>query len=119
MGGVGAWIISRWGKHLGLHDKPNSRSSHDVITPRGGERRGSWGHILNCELRNGEWAFGRTNQNDERIKVDPLDKKFLSVGLVTQLGIERLGDWGIEGFRDWGIGELRDSGIGGFRNSGI
>ena len=64
----------------------------------------SRGHILNCELRNGEWAFGRTNQNDERIKVDPLDKKFLSVGLVTQLGIEEL--------RNLGPAEIRPAVIG-------
>jgi len=36
LGGVGAWIIPRWGKNLGLLDEPNSRSSHEVITPRGG-----------------------------------------------------------------------------------
>lgn len=35
-GGAGAWIISKWGINLSLLDKPNSRSSHAMPTPKGG-----------------------------------------------------------------------------------
>ena len=35
-GGFGAWVIGNWGNKLSLLDKPNARSSHDAITPRGG-----------------------------------------------------------------------------------
>jgi len=35
-GGIGAFIISRYGYNLGLVDKPNERSSHDKDTPKGG-----------------------------------------------------------------------------------
>jgi len=36
LGGAGAWLISRWGKALGLLDKPNERSSHKGLVPKGG-----------------------------------------------------------------------------------
>jgi UDP-N-acetylmuramyl pentapeptide phosphotransferase/UDP-N-acetylglucosamine-1-phosphate transferase len=36
LGGTGAWLISRWGKALGLLDMPNSRSSHRSVVPKGG-----------------------------------------------------------------------------------
>ena len=36
LGGAGAWLISRWGKALGLLDKPNMRSSHKGLVPKGG-----------------------------------------------------------------------------------
>lgn len=36
LGGAGAWLISRWGKALGLVDHPNERSSHVVPIPKGG-----------------------------------------------------------------------------------
>jgi Fuc2NAc and GlcNAc transferase len=36
LGGAGAWLISRWGKGLGLMDKPNERSSHKGFVPKGG-----------------------------------------------------------------------------------
>jgi Fuc2NAc and GlcNAc transferase len=36
LGGAGAWLISRWGKALGLLDKPNERSSHKELVPKGG-----------------------------------------------------------------------------------
>jgi Fuc2NAc and GlcNAc transferase len=36
VGGVGAWSIANFGKKLSLLDKPNSRSSHIAITPKGG-----------------------------------------------------------------------------------
>jgi UDP-N-acetylmuramyl pentapeptide phosphotransferase/UDP-N-acetylglucosamine-1-phosphate transferase len=36
LGGVGAWFVSRWGKPLGLLDRPNERSSHDGVVPKGG-----------------------------------------------------------------------------------
>jgi Fuc2NAc and GlcNAc transferase len=36
LGGAGAWLISRWGKILGLLDKPNERSSHKELVPKGG-----------------------------------------------------------------------------------
>jgi len=35
-GGTGAWIIAKWGIKLSLLDKPNSRSSHNIPTPKGG-----------------------------------------------------------------------------------
>lgn len=35
-GGAGAWSIAKWGKNLSLLDKPNLRSSHDIVTPKGG-----------------------------------------------------------------------------------
>jgi len=35
-GGTGAWIIAKWGLKLSLLDKPNSRSSHNIPTPKGG-----------------------------------------------------------------------------------
>jgi len=35
-GGAGAWLISRWGKALGLMDKSNERSSHKGLVPKGG-----------------------------------------------------------------------------------
>lgn len=33
---AGAWFVSRYGHHLDLLDKPNERSSHLGLTPRGG-----------------------------------------------------------------------------------
>ena len=36
LGGAGAWLISRWGRALGLLDKPNERSSHKGLVPKGG-----------------------------------------------------------------------------------
>jgi Fuc2NAc and GlcNAc transferase len=36
LGGAGAWLISHWGKALGLLDKPNERSSHEGLVPKGG-----------------------------------------------------------------------------------
>jgi len=36
LGGAGAWLIFRWGKALGLLDKPNERSSHKGLVPKGG-----------------------------------------------------------------------------------
>ncbi|MFC1868745.1 glycosyltransferase family 4 protein [Thermodesulfobacteriota bacterium] len=36
LGGGGAWFISRWGQGLGLLDKPNDRSSHEGVVPKGG-----------------------------------------------------------------------------------
>jgi UDP-N-acetylmuramyl pentapeptide phosphotransferase/UDP-N-acetylglucosamine-1-phosphate transferase len=36
LGGLGAWIISRWGQYVGLLDRPNERSSHNTPVPKGG-----------------------------------------------------------------------------------
>lgn len=36
LGGAGAWSIANYGMKLSLLDKPNSRSSHETITPKGG-----------------------------------------------------------------------------------
>jgi UDP-N-acetylmuramyl pentapeptide phosphotransferase/UDP-N-acetylglucosamine-1-phosphate transferase len=36
LGGVGAWSIAKYGMKLSLLDKPNSRSSHETVTPKGG-----------------------------------------------------------------------------------
>ena len=36
LGSLGAWLISRWGKKLGLLDKANQRSSHAGAIPKGG-----------------------------------------------------------------------------------
>jgi len=36
LGGAGAWIIVKWGFKLSLFDKPNLRSSHKIVTPKGG-----------------------------------------------------------------------------------
>jgi Fuc2NAc and GlcNAc transferase len=36
LGGAGAWSISKYGMKLSLLDKPNLRSSHDTVTPKGG-----------------------------------------------------------------------------------
>jgi len=36
IGGAGAWIIVKWGFKLSLFDKPNFRSSHKTVTPKGG-----------------------------------------------------------------------------------
>jgi len=36
LGGTGAWIIVKWGFKLSLFDKPNLRSSHKTVTPKGG-----------------------------------------------------------------------------------
>jgi len=36
LGGAGAWIIVKWGFKLSLIDKPNLRSSHKTLTPKGG-----------------------------------------------------------------------------------
>ncbi|MFX0197332.1 MAG: UDP-N-acetylmuramyl pentapeptide phosphotransferase, partial [Candidatus Hodarchaeota archaeon] len=36
LGGIGAWSIAKYGMKLSLLDKPNSRSSHDTVTPKGG-----------------------------------------------------------------------------------
>jgi UDP-N-acetylmuramyl pentapeptide phosphotransferase/UDP-N-acetylglucosamine-1-phosphate transferase len=33
---AGAWLISKYGRHIGLLDKPNKRSSHNLATPKGG-----------------------------------------------------------------------------------
>ena len=36
LGVVGAWVISLWGPRLGVLDRPNHRSSHDGVLPKGG-----------------------------------------------------------------------------------
>ena len=36
LGEAGAWSIAKWGFKLSLFDKPNSRSSHKNVTPKGG-----------------------------------------------------------------------------------
>jgi UDP-N-acetylmuramyl pentapeptide phosphotransferase/UDP-N-acetylglucosamine-1-phosphate transferase len=36
LGGIGAWVINRWGYVFGLVDKPTDRSSHGSPTPKGG-----------------------------------------------------------------------------------
>ena len=36
LGGTGAWIVSKCGIKLSLIDKPNLRSSHKTVTPKGG-----------------------------------------------------------------------------------
>ncbi len=36
LGGAGAWIIAKWGGKFSLLDRPNSRSSHEKVTPKGG-----------------------------------------------------------------------------------
>jgi len=36
LGGVGAWVIHKWGYIFGLLDKPTDRSSHGSPTPKGG-----------------------------------------------------------------------------------
>ena len=36
LGALGAWIIARFGRKLGLVDKPNERSSHSDPVPKGG-----------------------------------------------------------------------------------
>jgi Fuc2NAc and GlcNAc transferase len=36
LGGAGAWVIVKWGFKLSLIDKPNLRSSHKTLTPKGG-----------------------------------------------------------------------------------
>lgn len=35
-GALGAWVIAIFGSSLGTLDQPNSRSSHDIPTPKGG-----------------------------------------------------------------------------------
>ncbi|MFA7229728.1 MAG: hypothetical protein WC071_00520 [Victivallaceae bacterium] len=35
-GAIGAWLVAKHGHVLGLLDEPNHRSSHAVVTPRGG-----------------------------------------------------------------------------------
>jgi UDP-N-acetylmuramyl pentapeptide phosphotransferase/UDP-N-acetylglucosamine-1-phosphate transferase len=37
LGGTGAWVVVKWGIKLSLFDKPNLRSSHKTVTPKGGE----------------------------------------------------------------------------------
>ena len=34
--GIVAWLVSLYGLNLNLQDKPNARSSHDQVTPKGG-----------------------------------------------------------------------------------
>ena len=36
LGALGAWVIARFGRKLGLVDKPNARSSHFYPVPKGG-----------------------------------------------------------------------------------
>lgn len=36
LGGVGAWLVVRWGSGFGLLDKANHRSSHEGVVPKGG-----------------------------------------------------------------------------------
>jgi UDP-N-acetylmuramyl pentapeptide phosphotransferase/UDP-N-acetylglucosamine-1-phosphate transferase len=36
LGGAGGWIIVKWGIKLSFIDKPNLRSSHSTVTPKGG-----------------------------------------------------------------------------------
>ncbi|OPX33512.1 MAG: hypothetical protein B1H11_12520 [Desulfobacteraceae bacterium 4484_190.1] len=36
LGGIGAFLVARWGARLSLLDRPNERSSHEHVTPRGG-----------------------------------------------------------------------------------
>lgn len=52
LGGVGAWLVARWGSGFDLLDKANHRSSHKGVVPKGAElvfwplfywHRGCWG----------------------------------------------------------------------------
>jgi len=36
LGGAGAWSVAKYGMRLSLFDKPNLRSSHKTVTPKGG-----------------------------------------------------------------------------------
>jgi Fuc2NAc and GlcNAc transferase len=36
LGWLGTWSIAKYGMKLSLLDKPNSRSSHEIVTPKGG-----------------------------------------------------------------------------------
>jgi len=36
LGLLGAWVITKFGNKIGILDHPNSRSSHDIPTPKGG-----------------------------------------------------------------------------------
>lgn len=36
LGGLGAWLVSRWGPTLGFLDRANHRSSHEGVVPKGG-----------------------------------------------------------------------------------
>ncbi len=46
LGGAGAWLISSWGKTLGLLDRPNKRSSHSSLVPKARVFMGDVGSIL-------------------------------------------------------------------------
>ena len=36
IGGIGGWSVAKWGKRLSLLDRPNERSSHKGVVPKGG-----------------------------------------------------------------------------------
>jgi len=36
LGGVGAWVVARWGRRFSLLDKADHRSSHHGVVPKGG-----------------------------------------------------------------------------------
>jgi UDP-N-acetylmuramyl pentapeptide phosphotransferase/UDP-N-acetylglucosamine-1-phosphate transferase len=36
LGNTGAWVVAKYGKHFGLIDNPDERSSHLISTPKGG-----------------------------------------------------------------------------------
>jgi len=35
-GGLGAWLVMKYGSKIGINDIPNERSSHKIIVPKGG-----------------------------------------------------------------------------------
>lgn len=36
IGGIGGWSVAKWGRRLSLLDRPNERSSHKGVVPKGG-----------------------------------------------------------------------------------
>jgi UDP-N-acetylmuramyl pentapeptide phosphotransferase/UDP-N-acetylglucosamine-1-phosphate transferase len=99
LGGAGGWIISRWGGRLSLMDHPNERSSHKIVTPKGGGV-GILLAFLFCSLytKISCWiwfpalSISLLGLLSDRFEISPqirLIIQFIS-GIITIIGIERL-----------------------------
>jgi len=49
LGGVGAWVVSRWGQLFSLLDRADHRSSHQGVVPKGGGQPSLCSGSAKCE----------------------------------------------------------------------
>jgi Fuc2NAc and GlcNAc transferase len=99
LGGVGGWMVSRWGTNLSLMDHPNERSSHKTVTPKGGGI-GILAAFLFCSLytKISYWfwfpalSVSLLGLFSDRFEISPQLRLIIQfiAGIITVIGIERL-----------------------------